>query len=192
MYGNRALSGAGGGFFVESEPASAALILINSTVANNSATTSGGGLFNAPGNSPLVLTNTTVTSNTAASGGNLTGTVVAVNTILAGGPPTNCGNSITSNGHNLEWGNSCGLNGAGDLPNTNPLLGPLQDNGGPTWTALPGAGSPAIDHGDDGACPATDQRGVVRPFGPRCDIGAVEVGPLASLHLYLPLLFKNH
>lgn len=54
-------------------------------------------------------------------------------------------------------------------------LGTLADNGGPTPTALPGAGSPLIDAGEAGAGLLPDQRGVTRPQGPRADIGAVEV-----------------
>ncbi len=60
-----------------------------------------------------------------------------------------------------------------------PRLGPLRDNGGPTKTMLPAPGSPVIDAG--GVCPvATDQRGIPRPQGAACDIGAVEVGVVAS------------
>jgi hypothetical protein len=62
---------------------------------------------------------------------------------------------------------------ASDLIGVNPLLGPLGDNGGPTRTHALGAGSPAIDAAGD-ACPATDQRGVARPLGARCDIGSYE------------------
>jgi len=53
-------------------------------------------------------------------------------------------------------------------------LGALADNGGPTQTMLPQQGSPVLDAGGTG-CPATDQRGVARPFGSACDIGAVEL-----------------
>jgi hypothetical protein len=53
-------------------------------------------------------------------------------------------------------------------------IGALADNGGPTWTHALGAGSPAIDAASDAACPATDQRGVARPQGARCDIGSYE------------------
>jgi CSLREA domain-containing protein len=60
-----------------------------------------------------------------------------------------------------------------------PQLGPLQDNGGPTWTMAPAAGSPAIDAvpAPGNGAPATDQRGVPRPYGAGVDIGAVEVVP---------------
>jgi hypothetical protein len=58
-----------------------------------------------------------------------------------------------------------------------PKLGPLQSNGGLTETMALTAGSPAIDAGGNGACPATDQRGVARPEGAACDIGAYELAP---------------
>ena len=64
--------------------------------------------------------------------------------------------------------------GAG-ITGQDPLLGPLQDNGGPTFTHALLAGSPAIDAGNDGAAPATDQRGTSRPQGLFSDIGAFEV-----------------
>ena len=56
-------------------------------------------------------------------------------------------------------------------------LGSLADNGGPTLTHALLAGSPAIDAADDGVCPATDQRGVPRPQGAACDVGAFEYEP---------------
>ena len=62
--------------------------------------------------------------------------------------------------------------------------GGLQNNGGATDTQVPSSGSPAINQGDNAACPPTDQRGWHRPIGVSCDIGAVEVGP----YLYLPLI----
>ncbi|MCG8591739.1 MAG: hypothetical protein MJE66_20770 [Proteobacteria bacterium] len=63
-----------------------------------------------------------------------------------------------------------------------PKLGPLTDNGGPTPTHLPQTGSPAIDAGEAGLtlCLATDQRGVARPNGAACDVGAVEAAPQCS------------
>lgn len=63
----------------------------------------------------------------------------------------------------------------GDRAGTNPLLGPLAGNGGPTQTMALQAGSPAIDGGDGAGCPATDQRGVPRPGGAACDVGAFEI-----------------
>ena len=94
---------------------------------------------------------------------------------------------IVDGGHNLDSDNTCGFDPAnGSLPSTDPLLGPLQDNGGPTLTHALLPGSPAIDAGEDAQCPATDQRGVYRPQDgdengwATCDIGAFEVeGPWA-------------
>ena len=59
-------------------------------------------------------------------------------------------------------------------PVSDPLLGPLADNGGSTKTLMPSVGSPAVDGGDDAMCALTDQRGVARPQGAHCDLGAVE------------------
>ncbi|MBK7013330.1 MAG: hypothetical protein IPH43_12335 [Xanthomonadales bacterium] len=61
-----------------------------------------------------------------------------------------------------------------DVHDLDPLLGPLGDNGGATPTLLPDIDSPAINAGADDVCTATDQRGLERPQGSRCDIGAVE------------------
>src|SRR5690606_25817229 len=67
----------------------------------------------------------------------------------------------------------------------NPLLGPFADNGGFGATFLPGDGSPAIDAAAAAECPAFDQRGVPRPQGAGCDIGAVEiaVAPPRTCHV---------
>src|SRR4029077_16813568 len=90
-----------------------------------------------------------------------------INTIIANnldrfGNAANCG-SLSSLGYNLSSDNACGLIGTGDRNNTDPLLGPLANNGGFTMThALPG-NSPAIDTGTNLVCPRTDQHGVARP-----------------------------
>ena len=87
-----------------------------------------------------------------------------------------------SGGFNLETGNACGLQTAAhDLVNTDPALGPLRFQGGPTETRMPGTSSPAIN-AVTAACPAADQRGVPRPVGGRCDIGALEVTAGPALH----------
>lgn len=81
----------------------------------------------------------------------------------------------SSLGFNISSDDTCQLVAAGDDPLTDPLLGPLDDNGGPTLTRLPGPLSPAIDTGQ--CLASTDQRGVVRPQGAACDRGAVERSP---------------
>jgi large repetitive protein len=105
--------------------------------------------------------------------------VTVTGTILAGstdGP--NCVGAALKEtvGYNLDSGTSCALGASTDLSSTRPRLRPLAANGGPTMTMALKAASPAIDHGGTAAtgCPATDQRGVARPQGPACDIGAFE------------------
>jgi predicted outer membrane repeat protein len=174
--GNQA-AGDGGGLWI----GSAALQRFdNVTFSGNQAGGAGGGLLLAAG--PAALTHVTLAGNQAALGASLhlsptaaltlTGSIVALpagaaNCALAGGA------ALDSGGANVASDDSCLLTGPGDLPETDPLLGPLADNGGPTRTHLPLTGSPAIDLAP--ACLATDQRGFVRPAGAACDSGAVEV-----------------
>jgi len=100
------------------------------------------------------------------------------NTIVADNFPENGYNyfgTVISSGHNLDSENSCGFDATGDLVNTDPMLGPLQDNGGPTFTCALPIDSPAVDAGDNSGAPDTDQRGVTRPQGTTVDIGAFEL-----------------
>jgi hypothetical protein len=119
------------------------------------------------------LLNDTIDGNAVigagGAGGNINaspGTVTLKNTILSAGVAAigpNCAGTFSSKGHNIEstTPSQCGLTAAlGDLIGTNPLLGSLQFNGGPTQTQALLAGSPAINAGDNSGCPATDQRGV--------------------------------
>lgn len=156
----------------------------------------GGGIFN---DGSVSLINSTVTANVASSpaddfggpysgfGGGLsrlsTGTFELTNTIVASNEPADCYGSATtvSHGHNLSSDATCNLGAPGDQTTLDPVAGPLQDNGGPTVTRALLSGSPAIDAGDDSACPAKDQRGAPRPQGAACDIGAYEVsGPFCG------------
>ena len=102
------------------------------------------------------------------------------NTIVAQNSFPNCAENsgfLVSLGHNLSSDVSCPFTEAGDMVGTDPQIGPLADNGGPTQTHRLNLGSPAIDAGDVVGCPAMDQRGVTRPQGAACDIGAYEFVP---------------
>jgi len=158
------------------------LTVTNSTLSGNSAPSGdGGGIIN---HGTLTVTNSTLSGNSATSGGGVynDGTAIIANTIIAKNTaPTgpDVGGPVTSEGYNLI-GNSSGGNGfvAADLLNVNPLLGPLQDNGGPTETMALLPGSPAIDAGSDAVVPSgitTDQRGAPREVFGGVDIGAFEV-----------------
>jgi hypothetical protein len=98
--------------------------------------------------------------------------IVLTNTIVSGGPA--CFGPINSAGHNLFGDATCGTAASGDIVGANPLLSAPANHGGPTFTAAELDNSPAIDHGAPATCAKTDQRGVARPQGPRCDIGAFE------------------
>ncbi|MEZ4659058.1 MAG: Ig-like domain-containing protein [Caldilineaceae bacterium] len=161
------------------------VILTNSTVVSNTATNQGGGIYNV---GAFFLTNGTVADNTAAAGGGIfnvdaSSFVTLTNSIVANSLNSNdCSSTgtIVSQGYNLDSDNTCHFTATGDITSTNPLLGPLQANGGATFTRALLVGSPAIDHIPNGAngCGATmvsDQRGVVRPQGLGCDIGAFEL-----------------
>lgn len=166
--------------------------LINSTVSGNTSANGGGGIVSD--NSTLTVINSTIASNTATvSGGgvvNSNGTLVLKNTLLAGNNGGNCvltGGTATSDGYNLSDDGSCTafLTSATDLNSTAAGLDTkgLQNNGGPTSTIALLATSPAVDGVPvasctltDGVTPvSTDQRGVARPQGPACDIGAFEL-----------------
>jgi hypothetical protein len=136
------------------------LTILNSTIAGNRFAT---GVVPLGGEN---LTNL-VTSSAPTNQVRLLNTIVADATALG-----NCGGPIGSGGHNLDSDGTCGFGVPSDRIGVDPVLGPLANNGGPTDTRALLEGSPAIDAG--GACSATDQRGVARPAGGGCDIGAFE------------------
>jgi len=150
--------------------------ITNSTLTGNTSLVGwGGGAFAL--NARAHLANVTVTGNQAPSGGGLIllSAGFVANTIIADNPGGDClFGPFTTSDHNLDSDNSCMLTGPGDRSGVAPLLGPLANNGGPTDTHALLAGSPAIDAGNNATCLATDQRGVTRPQGPACDIGAFE------------------
>ncbi len=196
-------SESGGGIHNEGE-----LTMTNCTVSgNNAQNAEAGGIYN---NGTLTMLNTTVTGNTVAydlafaSGVFNIGPAMSVkNSIIAGNgygealvaderaearnrqiavPNIFNSGTLTSQGYNIA-GDDAGSNftETGDMVNDNPLLGALADNGGPTMTHLPQAGSPAIDAGTNTGAPAADQRGQSRPQDgdgdgtATCDIGSVEI-----------------
>ena len=157
--------GEGGGLFVNT---TATATLTNCTLSlNYSFAGSGGGIYVTSGGI-LNLTNTIVAGNTAGAGPDIFGAVATADHNLVGNAT---GSTGIVNGVN---GNILGGNGN---PVINALLGPLQNNGGPTKTMALLAGSPAIGTADNAAAPATDQRGVTRRdlAGELTDIGAFEV-----------------
>jgi hypothetical protein len=155
----------------------------NSTFSGNTAL-GGGGIVN---HFALQIIHCTFSNNSAdVAGGVLnTGTLEIGNSVLnAGASGANISNgsggTVTSLGYNLSSDEGGGfLNGPGDQINTDPLLGPLQDNGGPTFTHALLADSPAIDAGDPNFTPPPffDQRGpgFERVVNSRIDIGSFEV-----------------
>jgi hypothetical protein len=156
-----------------------AVAVDNCTIAGNSANSSnGGGIWVGGGafkSTPSVLTlrSTIVSGNTDRTGAEDIGRNTAYTTTINGSndliqaTPTT-GASGTINGTNTA-----------NIFGKNPLLGPLQNNGGPTQTMLPAPGSPAIDAGSNPDNLSTDQRGDPRVAGSAPDIGAVEVQPAA-------------
>ena len=171
------------------------MVADNSTISGNSAASHGGGVNLEPAtglgySNSATFRHTTIADNTAPSGAGsglyVRGTGVGAGyaaTIFDGnGCTTLAGGTLTSNDFNLESGNTCNLTQANDLTDTDPQLGPLSDNGGPTLTHALVAFSPARDAAGTAIdpCPAAyifgsqDQRGEPRPAGSFCDAGAFE------------------
>ena len=174
--------------------------ITNSTISGNQAgdglnVGDGGALQN--NSTALKLTNDTIANNesfdSGGGGGIYGGTTTVSNTIVANNRDSvlgvdNCATrlghgTVTSAGPNLENGSDCAFAANGGIGGVAAGLGPLANNGGPTDTHALAATSPAIDHGLNSACPASDQRGGARPQPPggTCDIGAYEFGSLADL-----------
>lgn len=175
---------------------SGSVTLWNSTVSGNEGSGGTGGLINT-GSGSMTLVNVTVTGNrcgeeeSGRAGGisNNGGTLELSNTLVAGnvntaGGAADCAGPLLSRGYNLIQSRGADCTLTGDLSGViggDPLLAPLAFNGGPTRTHLLGVRSPARDAGNpatpgstDIACRPTDQRGVTRPVGARCDLGATE------------------
>jgi CSLREA domain-containing protein len=154
--------------------------LSNSTVSGNS----GDAIYQGGAN--VTLVNVTIFGNT---GFGLVNSMYKKNTIIAGNGGGNCAfaNTGYTQGFNLSDDTTCLLNGIGDQQGIPVLLGPLANNGGPTLTHMPLAGSPAIDKGS--GCSPLDQRGAPR-VGAACDVGSVEYGSYPPPVLFLPLVMR--
>jgi hypothetical protein len=158
------------------------LTFTNSTLSGNYANVSDGGISLGGG----TITNSTISDNNGSisfgGGGGLEIGNTILNATAGSANIINDGGTITSAGYNLSNDDGGGyLNGPGDQVNTDPMLGPLQDNGGATFTHALLPGSPAINTGDPSFTPppSYDQRGspFVRVFNGRTDIGSFEAQP---------------
>ena len=173
--------------------------LTNVTFSGNSAVYYGGGMVND--DSSPTMTNITFIGNSAGNGGGMANLFsstnpVVTNSILWGNTPDQIFNQPLSTVTITYSDVQGGWAGTGNI-NADPLLGPLADNGGFSFTHALGAGSPAIDAGDPTNCPATDQRGVPRPVdgdgvdGARCDMGAYEFEVMqVDFPIYLPMIVR--
>lgn len=158
--------GLGGGIMV----AGGRLSVNNATIAGNQAGFMGGGIYG--GGSNVVLKNTIIADNTANNPWNMSRQCTA---LLANG------------GNNLQYPANNPTDPARPECTTgiqviDPQLSRLADNGGPTWTMALPPGSSAIDAGNAATCLPTDQRGILRPQGSSCDIGAYEVATRLALN----------
>ncbi len=160
--------------------------VVNGTFSGNNTRGNGGAIYNQ---STLAATASTISHNNAnISGGGISnhgGTATIVSSIVAHNTATTSGRNclviagaITSQGSNLSDDATCPFSASGDIQNSASVnLVPLAANGGPTQTMLLDTGSAAIDAVSScGLSSARDQRGINRPQGSACDIGAVEVG----------------
>src|SRR5829696_4349904 len=191
--------GEGGGILSEIFADGTTTRIINSTISGNTAAGDGaigGGVFNSRG--ATVIEFSTITLNTASDGAgsgvasfgdDRTGTEV-LSSIISANQATDVDfvegttNTFLSRGYNLigDGNATAAFNQTGDTTGvSDPNLGDLADNGGPTMTHALLTGSPAIDKGPPStSCPPpdTDQRGVSRPQGSACDIGSFELEEL--------------
>ncbi len=187
-----------GGFGAALAMSAGTLSLTNVTMTHNSSPTIGGAvLFNTAGTLPVSLTNVTIADNSAAPGGGggitdasqmaiRSGATGVLNTIIADNTGGDCGvwdatsasapvPAGVDHGFNLDSDGTCFKGDAKtDKVGVDPLLGAPADNGGSVFTDALMPGSPAIDGGTNAGCPATDARGITRPQGASCDIGAYE------------------
>ncbi|HEX5123807.1 MAG TPA: Ig-like domain-containing protein [Rhodanobacteraceae bacterium] len=166
----------------------------SSTIAGNHADSDGDAV--GSGGGLRVARNAGVNVYNSIFSGNTTGTAASIDD-CTGTTPAAASPSLT--GFNLVGaftGGACAFSAANnDHIGVDPLLGALADNGGPTLTMALGAGSPALDAGDPAGCKntlnrvlSTDQRGMARVAGLRCDVGAFELASLLVPAPDMPVL----
>jgi len=191
--GNTSEDDGGGIYNNANNSGNARLALINCTLSDNTSLGNNGGAifdYTSEGTATVSVETSTFSANKASNGGaifNVFGAIETRNCIFkrgaSGGNLVNLAGGFASLGHNLSddvAGGDAGtgpggiLNGAGDQRNTDPKLGPLQDNSGPTLTHALLPDSLAINAGDDAVNLSTDQRGLPRKQGAHVDIGAFE------------------
>jgi hypothetical protein len=193
MFNNTANDSGGAGFIY-----AGFAYIVNTTIGGNEANVNGGGLYGAD-NANIFLTNITIHDNDATAGAALyktaAGSITLVNSIVSAAAGTTCLNSqgdLDSDGHNLFRDNTCSfVEQPGDLID-DPLLDNLNQTGG-TYVYPLQDDSPALNAGDAAICASLvvgnqDQIGQTRPFGPGCDIGAVEGG--VQFKIFLPLVIR--
>lgn len=199
--GGTTSAGLGGGIYADSGTLDLTNTTVSGNTAQSGdsldADGEGGGVYTLGG--AVTLANGTVAFNTAGAAGTggagggvfvsnqSTGSFTFRNSILARNnadlqsEDLAGAGTLSSQGYNLLGESPGSILAPTDIVDPNPLLGPLADNGGSTQTHALQTGSPAIDAanpappGDPApACEAADQRGVTRPQGTTCDIGAFE------------------
>lgn len=184
----------GGGIANVNLSGTTSVTMLLATVSGNSATNQGGGIYNATG-ATILITDSTITANSAAAEGGgiyrqaevkMKGSILAANS--AGSTGNDLFGPMISLGNNLI-GSTAGGSGyrTDDIKNQAPQLGPLQDNGGPTFTHALLPGSPAIDGNSTTTATTDDQRLLPRSIDAnndgtaQADIGAYEVQPTSLL-----------
>ncbi len=183
---NNIATNRGAGIFVA---AGGTLTVVNSTISNNSATTSGGGIYVSSGFA--TINNSTIAYNSSSNiGGGVareSGIVSIQNSILAKNTAAtngvDCSGTINTSDHNI-LGNITGCtvsSGTGDKFNVDPLLVSTLSGTLPLHSLQ--AASPAIDAGDINTCLTSDQRGMSRPQGSTCDMGAYEYATQGGLNV---------
>lgn len=175
-------------------PAGGAALLFNTTFSANRSAGDGGAIDSE---GQLVTGYVTVTGSSSGAGGavrNL-GAWTALATLLSAqttGADCSAAGAAPIGSYNVESATSCGLSGFGDQQSAPVTLAALGDNGGATRTQLPADGSAGVDAipaGTPGICdaPPADQRGLARPSGGSCDVGAVELVDAPDLQVEVVL-----